>query len=188
VGLFFYDIFWVFGTNVMVTVAKGIDAPVKLLFPKGELFSGQFSMLGLGDIVIPGLFVALMLRFDAKRHELAAAATPSSSSSSSSSSTPSTKRPYYKTVLASYAGGLIATLSVMHFFQAAQPALLYLVPACIISSLACAAVHKELKMLFAYSEEEKKEEVWKLFSLFLIISYYFFPTIRKRKLSDFNLK
>eukprot|EP01107_Rhizomastix_libera_P003862 TRINITY_DN1662_c0_g1_i2.p1 TRINITY_DN1662_c0_g1~~TRINITY_DN1662_c0_g1_i2.p1 ORF type:complete len:145 (+),score=54.37 TRINITY_DN1662_c0_g1_i2:136-570(+) len=139
----------------MVTVAKGIDAPVKLLFPKGELFSGQFSMLGLGDIVIPGLFVALMLRFDAKRHELAAAATPSSSSSSPP---PSTKRPYYKTVLASYAGGLIATLSVMHFFQAAQPALLYLVPACIISSLACAAVHKELKMLFAYSEEEKKEE------------------------------
>ena len=28
--LFFYDIFFVFGTDVMLTVAKGIDAPIKL--------------------------------------------------------------------------------------------------------------------------------------------------------------
>ncbi len=54
-GLFIYDIFWVFGTDVMVTVAKSFDAPVKLLFPK-DLFAQElsFSMLGLGDIVIPG--------------------------------------------------------------------------------------------------------------------------------------
>lgn len=32
--LFFYDIFFVFGTDVMLTVAKGIDAPIKLQFPK----------------------------------------------------------------------------------------------------------------------------------------------------------
>jgi minor histocompatibility antigen H13 len=29
--LFFYDIFWVFGTEVMVTVAKNLDGPIKLL-------------------------------------------------------------------------------------------------------------------------------------------------------------
>ncbi|KOB65091.1 Presenilin-like signal peptide peptidase, partial [Operophtera brumata] len=28
-GLFLYDIFWVFGTNVMVTVAKSFEAPIK---------------------------------------------------------------------------------------------------------------------------------------------------------------
>lgn len=28
-GLFFYDVFWVFGTDVMVTVAKSFDAPIK---------------------------------------------------------------------------------------------------------------------------------------------------------------
>lgn len=28
-GLFIYDIFWVFGTDVMVTVAKSFDAPIK---------------------------------------------------------------------------------------------------------------------------------------------------------------
>ena len=28
-GLFFYDVFWVFGTDVMVTVAKNFNAPIK---------------------------------------------------------------------------------------------------------------------------------------------------------------
>lgn len=63
--LFFYDIFFVFGTDVMLTVAKGIDAPIKLIFPKD--YSGEepkFSLLGLGDIIIPGIFVSLCLRFD----------------------------------------------------------------------------------------------------------------------------
>lgn len=52
-GLFFYDIFWVFFTPVMVTVAKNIDGPIKLLFPTGASWE-HFNMLGLGDIVIPG--------------------------------------------------------------------------------------------------------------------------------------
>ena len=30
VGLFFYDIFWVFFTPVMVSVAKSFDAPIKV--------------------------------------------------------------------------------------------------------------------------------------------------------------
>ena len=32
-GMFVYDIYWVYGTEVMVTVAKNFDIPVKLLFP-----------------------------------------------------------------------------------------------------------------------------------------------------------
>lgn len=69
-GLFFYDIFWVFCTPVMVSVAQKFDAPIKLLFPRAmeaAVAAGAkrpFSMLGLGDIVIPGIFVALMLRYD----------------------------------------------------------------------------------------------------------------------------
>jgi len=62
VGLFFYDIFWVFGTDVMVTVAKSFEAPIKVIWPKNEI--GQMALLGLGDIVIPGIFIAMMLRFD----------------------------------------------------------------------------------------------------------------------------
>ena len=72
IALFFYDIFFVFGTDVMLTVAKSIDAPIKLLFPTewGALNAEtgepepKFSLLGLGDIVIPGVFVSLCLRFD----------------------------------------------------------------------------------------------------------------------------
>ncbi|RCV19584.1 hypothetical protein SETIT_3G397500v2 [Setaria italica] len=51
-GLFVYDIFWVFFTPVMVSVAKCFDAPIKLLFPTADA-ARPFSMLGLGDIVIP---------------------------------------------------------------------------------------------------------------------------------------
>lgn len=64
-ALFFYDIFWVYGTDVMVTVAKNLDIPIKILFPslnaEGEV---KNSMVGLGDLVIPGIFVSLCLKFD----------------------------------------------------------------------------------------------------------------------------
>ena len=65
-GLFVYDIFWVFGTDVMITVAKNIEGPIKLLFPKKPIIedSSDLSLLGLGDIVIPGIFVSLCMRFD----------------------------------------------------------------------------------------------------------------------------
>ncbi|KAI4725207.1 peptidase A22B, signal peptide peptidase [Aureobasidium sp. EXF-10728] len=68
-ALFFYDIYFVFYTPLMVTVATKLDVPIKLLFPR-PLEDGQvaadrkLAMLGLGDIVIPGMMVGLALRFD----------------------------------------------------------------------------------------------------------------------------
>ncbi len=55
------------GGGVQVSVAKNFDAPIKLLFPRAAApgVEKPFSMLGLGDIVIPGVFVALLLRYDA---------------------------------------------------------------------------------------------------------------------------
>ena len=68
IGLFFYDIFFVFGTDVMLTVAKSIDAPIKILFPTDwSTEPPKFSLLGLGDIVIPGIFMAMCLRYDILR-------------------------------------------------------------------------------------------------------------------------
>jgi minor histocompatibility antigen H13 len=69
VGLFFYDIYMVFFTPLMVTVASSLDVPIKLMFPKpGTALTprGQnaTAMLGLGDIIIPGLMIGLALRFD----------------------------------------------------------------------------------------------------------------------------
>ncbi len=106
-GLFFYDIFWVFATDVMVTVAKNFDAPVKLLFPR-DIFATplQHSMLGLGDIVIPGIFLALLLRFD---HKIAR-----------NKQSGRFAKPYFTTGFIAYILGLVTTIFVMHTFKAAQ--------------------------------------------------------------------
>ncbi|KAI9203093.1 signal peptide peptidase-domain-containing protein [Polychytrium aggregatum] len=164
-GLFFYDIFWVFGTEVMVTVAKSFDAPIKVLWPKDiwqvieqGIFSKptdvQFTMLGLGDIVIPGIFVALCLSFD--HHQYLKSELGQKKKFSRSF-----PKPYFTACLVSYIVGLTTTVVVMHTFQAAQPALLYLSPACIFSVLITAAIRGELADVFAFApatEESKSPE------------------------------
>ncbi|EAQ89574.1 hypothetical protein CHGG_06193 [Chaetomium globosum CBS 148.51] len=59
-SLFVYDVVMVFYTPFMIAVAKSIDAPIKLVFTSAK----GASMLGLGDIVVPGMLMALALRFD----------------------------------------------------------------------------------------------------------------------------
>lgn len=140
-GLFIYDIFWVFGTDVMVTVAKSFDAPIKLIFPKPE--GGKPSILGLGDIVIPGIFIALMLRFDIEQQKKCG----------------KTVDPvYFKWVMVSYWLGLSITVGVMYFFEAAQPALLYLVPAVLGSTMLLGLLRGEHSLLVGYSEEVEKDD------------------------------
>eukprot|EP00191_Tetraselmis_sp_GSL018_P007639 CAMPEP_0177614688 /NCGR_PEP_ID=MMETSP0419_2-20121207/22889_1 /TAXON_ID=582737 /ORGANISM="Tetraselmis sp., Strain GSL018" /LENGTH=289 /DNA_ID=CAMNT_0019111963 /DNA_START=959 /DNA_END=1826 /DNA_ORIENTATION=+ len=141
VGLFVYDIFWVFCTPVMVSVAKSFDAPIKLLFPRPSGVDGrQFSMLGLGDIVVPGLFVALMLRYDVHQDK----STGRSSS-------------YFHSVFWGYVAGLVATILVMNIFEAAQPALLYIVPSVLGAVALHAASRGELLKVFAFEEEHPPE-------------------------------
>ncbi|KAL3954730.1 hypothetical protein ACCO45_010293 [Purpureocillium lilacinum] len=60
IGLFFYDIYMVFFTPYMVTVATKLDVPIKLAFEAGT----RKSILGLGDIVIPGMVIGWALRLD----------------------------------------------------------------------------------------------------------------------------
>ncbi|XP_068313146.1 signal peptide peptidase-like [Pyrus communis] len=131
-GLFVYDIFWVFFTPVMVSVAKSFDAPIKLLFPTADA-ARPFSMLGLGDIVIPGIFVALALRFDVSRGK---------------------KGQYFKSAFLGYTVGLVLTIVVMNWFQAAQPALLYIVPS-VIGFLAAHCIwNGDVKPLLAFDESK----------------------------------
>jgi minor histocompatibility antigen H13 len=53
---------------MMVTVAKNLDIPIKLLFPRpagpDDGAKRGYSMLGLGDIVLPGIVMGLAIRFD----------------------------------------------------------------------------------------------------------------------------
>ena len=99
----------------MVKVATNLDIPIKLLWPKSVSFATErgFTMLGLGDIVIPGMFVATALRYDYHR-------------ASKHGSSAKVEKTYFHGTLFAYAAGLVTTMSVMHFFRKAQPALLYL--------------------------------------------------------------
>ncbi|KAK9514699.1 hypothetical protein VZT92_025395 [Zoarces viviparus] len=135
-GLFVYDVFWVFGTNVMVTVARSFEAPIKLVFPQDLLERGldasNFAMLGLGDIVIPGIFIALLLRFDVSLKK--------------------NSRMYFYSSFLAYIFGLGLTIFVMHTFKHAQPALLYLVPSCVGFPVVVALLKGELTEMFRYEE------------------------------------
>uniref|UniRef100_A0A8C6T8F1 Histocompatibility (minor) 13 n=1 Tax=Neogobius melanostomus TaxID=47308 RepID=A0A8C6T8F1_9GOBI len=136
-GLFVYDVFWVFGTNVMVTVAKSFEAPIKLVFPQDLLEKGlgasNFAMLGLGDIVIPGIFIALLLRFDVSLKK--------------------NTRTYFYSSFVAYIFGLVLTIFIMHTFKHAQPALLYLVPACVGFPVLVALLKGEVTEMFSQSKE-----------------------------------
>lgn len=96
-------------------------------------------MLGLGDIVLPGVLIALLWRFD-KAHGR------------------ESYKPYFWCTYIAYFLGLVFTIVIMHTFKAAQPALLYLVPAVLITPLFVSIVRGEFSQLWDYTEEQEKEE------------------------------
>ncbi|KAJ8600129.1 hypothetical protein CTAYLR_003461 [Chrysophaeum taylorii] len=127
---FCYDVFfvffspYVFGQSVMVKVATGTgpkkDAdycekypddsdcqstqlPMLLLIPRDQ--SG-YSMLGLGDVVLPGLLVSFCARYDAAAN----------------------RSRYFPACVFGYAIGLACANLAVAVFKVGQPALLYLVP------------------------------------------------------------
>jgi minor histocompatibility antigen H13 len=140
-GLFLYDVWWVFGTKVMISVATSLDLPMKILWPKSTDFSLEHGtmMLGLGDIVVPGTFVSLALRYDHFRHTKAQQEKPFT-------------KPYFIASVVAYVTGLAITMAVMHVFHAAQPALLYLSPACILSFLLTAWRRGELSEAWQWND------------------------------------
>ena len=152
-------------------------------------------MLGLGDIVIPGIFVAILLRYDALNgfrtryfHRYGPSQTATSFTwQLAAASTPSLARPkdymwssFYTSFMtvrlsarkffwcgndrilcpcstfAGYVLGLTTTIVVMNVFEAAQPALLYLVPAIISAAAIHSAVKGEFKeVVFLYKVKEQ---------------------------------
>ncbi|MDP2434269.1 MAG: hypothetical protein Q8P67_00835, partial [archaeon] len=134
---FLYDIFWVFlssclfGRNVMVTVAVSIPSvPILIAFPR-FLDSHGLSMLGLGDIVLPGIFLSFLYRTDMRL-----------------SLGPFTRSGYFLYSLFGYVCGLEIAFAMLPAFQKAQPALLYLVPGVLIPAVSMAAHRRQLKDLW----------------------------------------
>jgi len=129
----------------MITIAKSFDAPIKLIFPQDLIENGiftanKFAMLGLGDIVIPGAFIALMLRYDMTRK--------------------SSSKLYFNVSFLAYIIALMITILILQLVKHEQPALLYIVPLCIGFPLITSMICKEWKMIFAYEDDpiEKKNE------------------------------
>ena len=147
-GLFCYDIFFVFfservfGQNVMVQVATStpqnpasaivnflglpfspvpnLAMPAKLVIPAGD---NRHAILGLGDIILPEMLLVYLLHFDVINREHARRSLP----------------PYFSTALAFYALALFVSFYCNYAFKAAQPALLYIVPALLVPTAIMAA-------------------------------------------------
>lgn len=156
-GLFFYDIFWVFGTEVMVSVATSFTGPIKIIFPV-SWDPWKQSILGLGDIVIPGIFVAMCLRFDAYLYrsskangETDAAKVQALEVLDYNSDFPKT---YFWSVYVAYLVALFTTGVIMFGFDRAQPALLYLVPGTTLTLVGCSLYWGQFRAMVAYNEED----------------------------------
>lgn len=147
-GLFLYDIFWVFKTDVMVSVAKGLDSPIKLKFPKDNTLE-QFSILGLGDIIVPGMYVVLCLKYDVDRYI----------KKNLPLNQEKLTTPYFSSSLLGYFLSIVTTFIFMIAFNHAQPALLYIVPGLTIFTVLPALKYKKIDEFFAYdsAQDEYKE-------------------------------
>lgn len=173
-GLLIYDVFWVFfssyifSTNVMVKVATrpaenpvGIVArklnlggivkeppklnlPGKLVFPSIHN-SGHFSMLGLGDIVMPGLLLCFVLRYDAYKKSQGITSDPTLTPPRGMGS----KLTYFHCSLLGYFLGLLTATVSSEVFKAAQPALLYLVPFTLLPLLTMAYLKGDLRRMWS---------------------------------------
>ncbi|KAG5360880.1 Intramembrane protease 2 [Yarrowia sp. B02] len=144
-GLFFYDIFFVFGTDVMLTVATSIDGPIKLVIPKNEF--GKGGLLGLGDMVVPGVYMSLLLRYDLYRYY--------KDGKQPFHLARKINAPYFVTAVVFYALSLIVTMGILFVFEHGQPALLYICPALIISTFLVGVYQGELGALWAFDGDKE---------------------------------
>ncbi|XP_032238060.2 signal peptide peptidase-like 2B isoform X2 [Nematostella vectensis] len=143
--LLIYDIFFVFitplfsasGKSVMVEVATGGDhkeqLPMVLKIPRLtksvlSVCARPYSLLGFGDILVPGLYIGFCHSFD------------------TISKTP--RKIYFVATTIAYGVGLLITFGALFLMKTGQPALLYLVPCVLLTGVAIALYRGELKKLW----------------------------------------
>lgn len=164
--LFVYDVYFVFGTSIMVGVALQLDVPVKLVFPRApaafggnaiqellsdnitEYYKTDNALLGLGDVVLPSVLISMCLRFDLflhhRDHRLAFHhLTPF-------------RKSYFHAALVGYVIALMVTVVALHLTAHGQPALLYIVPSIFVSVGVTALIRGEFAALWSFTEEIKE--------------------------------
>ena len=180
-----YDVFWVFlqpilfgGASVMVEVATGgiSGARIPILFEVPR-FNGlgtnpAMGMLGLGDVVLPGLVVALAMRWDIYTGRSFLFSSRSRSSRGTGRRSQRSPSPsavverkgigmgYFLPAIVAYGVGLLLTFIALVYSwggDQGQPALLYLVPCTMLTVVGLGWFHGELKELWTWDESEEDE-------------------------------
>ncbi|RYR61099.1 hypothetical protein Ahy_A04g018199 [Arachis hypogaea] len=142
---FLYDIFWVFVSkwwfheSVMIVVARGDrsgEDGIPMLLKILRLFDpwGGYSIIGFGDIILPGLLVAFSLRYDwlAKRN---------------------LRSGYFVWAMSAYGLGLLITYVALNLMDGhGQPALLYIVLFTLGTFLSLGKKRGELNLLWTRGE------------------------------------
>ena len=116
-----------------------------------------FSVLGLGDIVVPGAFVSLLRQVDIDGLEADTSGATPSARSSAAKRGPDADFVYFHAGVAAYAAGLAATFTANYVTKAGQPALVYIVPSLLLTAAATAAIRGELPQLLGYRSKRAEE-------------------------------
>ncbi|XP_035216472.1 signal peptide peptidase-like 2B [Stegodyphus dumicola] len=141
--LFFYDIFFVFitpfltmkGQSIMEEVATGGKSEEMLPMVLRVDYFGfdplavcfrQYSLLGFGDILVPGLLISYCHGYDLITN----------------------KKLYFPVTIVAYGVGLLVTFIGLFLMSAAQPALLYLVPSTLLPPTIIGWCRHELSTLW----------------------------------------
>jgi len=121
------------------------------MFPRSVDGCGiwRHGMLGLGNTVVPGIFLSFLAKWDAMRMGECKSAS----------------FVYLSTTMIAYVLSLVTYVSIMHFFGFAQPAMVYIVPYVLITSLAVAVIRGEFFELLSFTipDEAGEEEAKKGF-------------------------
>ena len=127
-AFFAYDTFWVFYSekifteNVMVVAATSIQIPIKIEFP--ILFSNNpiknCMLLGLGDILLPGMVIKYCRRFDILKKKMDKKKIGFRKKKS--------KMGFYFFNLILYFVSVVLAMSMMFIFNHGQPVLFYISP------------------------------------------------------------
>ncbi|KAJ6867848.1 signal peptide peptidase-like 1 [Populus alba x Populus x berolinensis] len=127
-------------------ITKKLELPVKIVFPRnllGSTASGgnatDFMMLGLGDMAIPAMLLALVLCFDYRKSRDPMNILDLHSSKG---------QRYIWYALPGYAIGLVTALAAGVLTRSPQPALLYLVPSTLGPVIVVSWMRKELPELW----------------------------------------
>ncbi|GLT67859.1 hypothetical protein SLA2020_401370 [Shorea laevis] len=142
---FLYDIFWVFISkkfyheSVMISVARGDKTgedgiPMLLKIPRMFDPWGGYSIIGFGDILLPGLLIAFSLRYDWLANKTLRAG-------------------YFLWAMLAYGLGLLITYVALNLMDGhGQPALLYIVPFTLGTLLTLGRKRGDLKVLWTRGE------------------------------------